>query len=189
VPADTDTANPAPLGLVGFGLTTVLLSSVNAGLFSSAAVALPLGMAFGGTAQLLAGLLEYNEGNTFGMTAFVSYGAFWWWFALLEIFAGNGWLEPGAATVGLALLLWGVFTTYMWISTFKLNWALWSVFLTLAVTFYLLGLGELGFGTGALGGYVGILSGALAMYTSFAEVTNWAWAKDVIPIGNAPLGE
>ena len=189
MPADTDTANPAPLGLVGFGLTTVLLSTVNAGIFSGEAVALPLGMAFGGTAQLIAGILEYREGNTFGYTAFASYGAFWWWFSLLLIFGGNGWLSLDGPTIGMALLLWGVFTFYMWISTFKLNWALWSVFLTLAVTFYLLGLGELGYPTGVWGGYVGILTGALAMYTSFAEVANWAWDRTVVPIGGPPLGE
>ncbi|GAD52811.1 transcriptional regulator [Halarchaeum acidiphilum MH1-52-1] len=189
MPADTDSGNPAPLGLVGFGLTTVLLSSVNAGVFGSAAVALPLGLAFGGTIQFVAGVFEYREGNTFGMTAFCSYGAFWWWFALLEIFAANDILSVGGSTVGFALLLWALFTLYMWISTFKLNWALWSVFLTLWITFALLGLGELGYGTSALGGWIGMLCGLLAMYTSFAEVTNWAWDRVVVPVGSAPLGD
>ncbi|GAA0295269.1 acetate uptake transporter [Halarchaeum salinum] len=191
MPANTDTANPAPLGLVAFGLTTVLLSLVNGGILPSAgeSVVLPLAFAFGGTCQMFAGLLEYREGNTFGYTAFSSYGAFWWWFGLLVLFAGNGWLSLNAATVGAALLLWGLFTAYMWIATFKLNWALWSVFLTLTITFLLLGLGDLGFGTGTLGGYVGILTGLLAMYTSFAEVANWAWDRTVVPIGSAPLSD
>lgn len=193
MPADTDTGNPAPLGLVGFGLTTVLLSLVNAGLLPSAgkAVVIPLALVFGGTMQIVAGLLEYREGNTFGTVAFTSYGAFWWWFGLLLIFAGNGWisLEGATTTIGTALVLWGVFTVYMWVATFKLNWALWTIFLLLSITFFLLGLGDLGFdGLGTIGGYVGILTGLAAMYTSFAEVANWAWARDVIPTGSAPLG-
>ncbi|MFB6084476.1 MAG: acetate uptake transporter [Halorientalis sp.] len=194
MPADTDTGNPAPLGLVGFGLTTVLLSAINAQLLPSAgeAVAIPLAFAFGGTMQIIAGILEYKEGNTFGTVAFSSYGAFWWWFGLLLILGGNGWisLTGATSTIGFALILWGVFTTYMWISTFKLNWALWSVFLTLAITFFLLGFGDfLDIGALALaGGYVGILTGLLAMYTSFAEVTNWSFDREVIPLGGTPVG-
>jgi succinate-acetate transporter protein len=195
MPADTDTANPAPLGLVGFGLTTVLLSLGNAGILPGNAttiVVIPLAMAFGGTIQLFAGLLEYREGNTFGTVAFCSYGAFWWWFGLLELFALNGILDSNAegftAVVGVALILWGVFTTYMWIGTFRLNWALWSVFLTLSVTFYLLGFGDF-LGNDFLvkaGGYVGILTGLLAMYTSFGEVVNWAFDGSVVPLGGTP---
>src|SRR5699024_4300173 len=95
------------------------------------------------------------------------------------------------STLGFALILWGVFTLYMWVATFRLNWGLWSVFLTLWITFALLGFGDfldIGF-LGTLGGYVGILSGALAMYVSFAEVTNWAFARTVIPIGSAPISD
>jgi len=140
---------------------------------------------------MFAGLLEYREGNTFGLVAFSSYGAFWWWFGLLLIFGGNGWVDLGNAgtTIGVALLLWGVFTTYMWIGTFRLNWALWSVFLTLAITFYLLGLGDFlgASGLGVAGGYVGILTGLLAMYTSFGEVVNWAFDGDVVPLGGTPF--
>jgi succinate-acetate transporter protein len=196
MPLDTDTGNPAPLGLVAFGLTTVLLSIVNAGLLPSTAgtvVVIPLAMAFGGTAQFVAGILEFRTGNTFGQTAFFSYGAFWWWFALLELFAMNGILNSGAqgftSVVGIALILWGVFTLYMWVGTFRLNWGLWSVFLTLTITFFLLGFGDFLGNNGlyAAGGYVGILSGALAMYVSFAEVTNWSFGRTVLPIGSAPL--
>ncbi|MFB6082246.1 MAG: acetate uptake transporter [Halanaeroarchaeum sp.] len=192
MPANTETGNPAPLGLVGFGLTTVLLSLINAGLLPGGGepVVIPLAMAFGGTMQIIAGIMEYLEGNTFGTVAFSSYGAFWWWFGLLLVFGGNGWVDLANAgsTIGVALLLWGVFTFYMWISTFKLNWALWSVFLTLWITFLLLGLGDLGFGTGTLGGYIGILTGLLAMYTSFGEVTNWAFDGTVVPLGGVPFG-
>ncbi|AWN17340.1 GPR1/FUN34/YaaH family transporter [Salinisphaera sp. LB1] len=182
-------ANPGPLGLVGFGLTTVLLSLINAHILPSGgeAVVIPLALAYGGLIQLIAGLLEFRTGNTFGMVAFLSYGAFWWWFAILLLFAGNGLLDLSKAgpTIGVALLLWGVFTFYMWIATFRLNRALWFVFLTLWITFALLGIGDaFGAGTiGALGGYVGILCGASAMYTSFAEVTNATFGRVVVPVG------
>jgi succinate-acetate transporter protein len=198
MPLNTDTGNPAPLGLVAFGLTTVLLSIVNAGLLPTTAgtiVVIPLAMAFGGTAQFVAGILEFRNGNTFAQTAFFSYGAFWWWFALLELFALNGILNSGAqgfaSVVGVALILWGVFTLYMWVGTFRLNWGLFSVFLTLWITFFLLGFGDF-LGNNGLyvaGGYVGILSGALAMYVSFAEVTNWSFGRTVLPLGSAPISD
>lgn len=198
MPLDTERGDPAPLGLVGFGLTTVLLSIVNAGLLPSTAgtiVVIPLAMAFGGTIQFFAGLLEFRNGNTFGTVAFTSYGAFWWWFALLEFFGLNGLLDTSAqgftSAVGVALILWGVFTLYMWVGTFRLNWGLWSVFLTLWITFFLLGFGDfLGSdGLYAAGGYIGILCGALAMYVSFAEVTNWSFGRTVLPLGSAPISD
>ncbi len=189
--SDTQPAlgNPAPLGLIGFGLTTVVLSLVNAGLLPHAgeAVVIPLALAYGGLIQLIAGLLEFKTGNTFGVVAFLSYGAFWWWFALLLLFAGNGLIDLKGAdsTIGVTLLAWGVFTLYMWISTFHLNRALWLVFLTLWITFFLLGLGSLFHSPGLshAGGWVGILCGLLAAYTSFALVTNATAGKDVMPIG------
>ena len=107
-----DTANPAPLGLMGFGLTTVLLSSINAGLLPAGGepVVIPLAMAFGGTAQIIAGLMEFKTGNVFGATAFTSYGAFWWWFALLILLGNNHVLDLSAAgsTIGVCLILWGL---------------------------------------------------------------------------------
>src|SRR5262249_10336831 len=125
-------ANPAPLGLIGFGLTTVLLSLINAGVLPKTGenVVIPLAMAYGGTIQILAGLLEFRLGNTFGTTAFLSYGAFWWWFALLLLLGGNHLLplEGTGSTIGVALLLWGVLTMYLWVSTFRLTRALWSIF-------------------------------------------------------------
>jgi len=193
MPADTDTANPAPLGLVGFGLTTVLLSLINAHLLPAGgeAVIIPLAIAYGGSIQLFAGLLEYREGNTFGTTAFCSYGAFWWWFALMLLLGGNNWIDLSAAgsTIAVALILWGVFTTYMWIGTFRLNWALWAVFLTLAITFFLLGFGDLlgSQGIATAGGWLGILTGLLAMYTSFGEVVNWSFDGNVVPLGGVPF--
>jgi len=182
-------ANPAALGLVGFGLTTVLLSLINAGVLPKGGepVVIPLAMAFGGTIQIIAGLLEVKLGNTFGMTAFMSYGAFWWWFALLLILGGNGVLDlkEAGSTIGVALLLWGVFTLYMWISTFALSRLLFLIFLTLWVTFFLLAAGNLmdSPSLGRLGGWLGLICGSLAMYGSFAITTNATFGKTVLPIG------
>lgn len=183
------TANPAALGLVGFGLTTVLLSLINAGVLpaSGESVVIPLAMAYGGTIQIIAGILEVKSGNTFGMTAFLSYGAFWWWFALLLILGHNHVLDLTGAgtTIGVALILWGVLTLYLWISTFALSRLLFLVFLTLWIAFFLLGCGAL-LSQPALtqyGGWVGLVCGALAMYGSFAITTNATFGRTVIPIG------
>ena len=181
--------NPAALGLAGFGLTTVLLSLINAGVLPSGGepVVIPLAMAFGGTAQILAGLMEVRVGNTFGMTAFIAYGAFWWWFALLLMLGHNGVLDlkDAGSTIGVALLLWGVFTLYMWIATFRLPRLLFLIFLTLWPTFLLLGLGALmaAPGTTHMGGWLGLVCGALALYGSFAIVTNSTFGKTVLPLG------
>jgi len=185
--------NPAALGLVGFGLTTILLSLINAGILPKGGegVVIPLALAYGGLIQIIAGLFEFQVKNTFGMTAFLSYGAFWWWFALLLLFAGNKLIDISAAgpTIGVALMLWGVLTLYLWISTFKLPRILFAVFLTLWVTFFLLGLGAaLGMPMlGKLGGYLGLVCGTLAMYGSFAIVTNTTFGREVLPIGATPI--
>ncbi len=182
-------ANPAALGLVGFGFTTVMLSLINAGVLPHGGeqVVLPLAFAFGGFIQILAGLLEFKGGNTFGMVAFLAYGAFWWWFTLLVLLGGHGVLDlsQASSTIAATLLGWGVFTLYMWVSTFKLNKALWWVFLTLWITFFLLGFGGL-LGIKSLsvaGGWVGLLCGLLAVYTSFALVTNATFNRAVLPLG------
>jgi succinate-acetate transporter protein len=186
-------ANPAALGLVGFGLTTVLLSLINAGLLPKGGegVVLPLALAYGGLIQIIAGLFEFQVKNTFGMTAFLSYGAFWWWFALLLLFAGNKIIDISAAgpTIGVALMLWGVLTLYLWISTFKLSRILFAIFLTLWVTFFLLGLGAALHQPmlSTLGGYLGLVCGTLAMYGSFAIVTNTTFGREVLPIGATPI--
>src|SRR5690242_3858738 len=132
--ADNKIANPAPLGLAGFGLTTVMLSCINAGCMPAegASAVVPMAFAFGGTAQLITGVLEFVNGNTFGTVAFTAYGAFWWWYAFLVWTIGAGWIKAPAgaagAEVGLALALWGFFTLGMWISTFKSSKAVWTVF-------------------------------------------------------------
>jgi uncharacterized protein len=193
--AATRPANPAPLGLAGFGLTTVVLSSINAGLLTGdgpalTAAVVPLAFAYGGVGQIIAGVLEYKNGNTFGTVAFTSYGLFWWWYAFLLWTAGAGWIKPPAGNaVGVTLLMWGVFTLYMWIPTFRLNRCLWSVFLFLWITFFLLAGADLGMGAGwrTAGGWLGLLTGLDALYVSFAEVTNATLNKTVLPLGTPML--
>lgn len=176
-------ANPAPLGLAGFAFTTWMLSMVNAGWFpaGSTNLVLALAMAYGGTAQMVAGILEYKKGNTFGTVAFFSYGAFWWSFALFVHFFSAG---VPSAFVGWYLFVWGVFTFYMWIATFRANMALQLVFLALWVTFVLLAIGTWGAPSiGTVGGYAGLITAILAFYLSAAEVINEAYGRSVLPIG------
>ena len=188
-------ANPAPLGLAGFGLTTVVLSSINAGLLTGdgptlTAVVVPLAFSFGGVGQIIAGILEYKNGNTFGTVAFTSYGLFWWWYAFLLWTAGAGWIKPPAGNaVGVTLLMWGVFTLYMWIPTFRLNRCLWSIFLLLWITFFLLAGADLGMGAGlrTAGGWLGLATGLDALYLSFAEVTNATFRREAMPLGKPVL--
>jgi succinate-acetate transporter protein len=186
-------ANPAGLGLVAFGLTTVLLSLINAGVLPAGGegVVIPLAIAFGGLMQIFAGAFEFKLGNTFGMTAFLSYGAFWWWFAFLLLFAHNQWIDIAEAgpTVGVALLLWGVLTLYLWVSTFRLSKILFLIFLTLWVTFALLGFGAVSANPALThaGGWLGLLCGTLAIYGSFAIVTNATFRRSVLPIGERPI--
>jgi len=185
-------ANPAPLGLTGFALTTWMLSMVNAGWFTGDNVPLVLAsaFAFGGTAQFCAGLMEMPRGNTFGFVAFCSYGAFWWTFALfVEFFAAK--VSPGF--IGWWLVMWGVFTFYMWLGTLALNRAVQAVFLALWVTFFLLGVSEWA-GSSALhmaGGYVGLVTALLAFYLAAAEIINETHGRTILPIGThapAPAG-
>jgi succinate-acetate transporter protein len=182
-------ANPAPLGLAGFGLTTVVLSAINAGLLPHEAVpvVVPLAFAYGGVAQIIAGILEFRTGNTFGMVAFASYGLFWWWFAFLQWTIGAGWLKaPPAAAGGVVLLMLGVFTFLLWIVTFRFNKAVFSIFLLLWITFFLLAAGDFGYGTGKIGGYVGLLTGLDALFVAFLEILNAVAGREVVPLG-APL--
>jgi succinate-acetate transporter protein len=177
-------ANPAPLGLAGFAFTTWMLSMVNAGWYSGAGmgVILALAMAYGGGAQLVAGVLEFPRGNTFGTTAFFSYGAFWWSFAIMEAFFPK--LLTGEL-VAWYLLVWGVFTFYMWLGTFRSDVALFLVFLALWITFFLLAIGAFGAsGFTKLGGYLGLVTALLAFYASAAQVINEALGRTVLPVGS-----
>lgn len=189
-PAPAKFANPGPLGLAGFGLTTCVLSAINAGLLPHEAVpvVVPLAFAYGGVAQLIAGVLEFKVGNTFGMVAFTSYGLFWWWFAFLQWTIGAGWLKaPPASAIAVVLLMWGIFTFLMWIVTFRANKAVWSIFLLLWVTFLLLAAGDAGYGTGHAGGYLGLATGSLALLTAFVEVLNATAGRVVVPLGEPIL--
>jgi uncharacterized protein len=177
-------ANPAPLGLAGFALTTWMLSMVNAGWYDPGAMPLVLAsaFAFGGTAQFFAGLLEFPRGNTFGFVAFCAYGAFWWSFALfVQFFTGK--VPPDF--VGWWLVIWGVFTFYMWLGTFRANRAVQLIFLALWITFMVLGVSDWT-GSGVLhklGGYLGLVTAGLAFYLSAAEIINETRGETVLPIG------
>ena len=184
-------ANPGPLGLAGFGLTTVVLSCVNAGILPPAAVAavVPLAFAYGGVAQIIAGVLEFKTGNTFGMVAFTSYGLFWWWFALMKWTVGAGWQQaPPASGVAVTLLMWGVFTLLLWIVSFRLSRAVWSIFLLLWITFFFLAAGDFRYligsvSCGKIGGYLGLLTGIDALVVAFIEVLNATAGRIVVSLG------
>ncbi len=177
-------ADPGPLGLAGFGITTLLLSLINAGILSAHAMGavLPLALAYGGLCQLLAGMWEFKKGNTFGATAFTSYGAFWISFYLLVGNLSSMGKDAGTA-VGVYLLLWGVFTLYMFFGSFFTNKALFFVFLFLALTFFFLGFENMGGSSTSVGGYLGLITGVLALYTSFAGVMNNTANRTILPVG------
>jgi succinate-acetate transporter protein len=133
------TANPAPLGLMGFGMTTVLLNIHNAGFFPISSMILATGLFYGGIAQIIAGILEFKKGNTFGMTAFVSYGAFWITLVGLIVGPRTGWIDrTPEGFMGCFLAMWGIFTLFMFFGTLRTNRALQFVFLSLTVLFFLL---------------------------------------------------
>ncbi|KEQ19073.1 acetate uptake transporter [Endozoicomonas numazuensis] len=179
-------ANPAPLGLMGFGMTTVLLNIHNAGFYPLAAMVLAMGLAYGGAAQVIAGILEFKKGNTFGLTAFTSYGLFWISLVLLIVFPEQGIGEPTpVGYMGWYLLLWGVFTALMFFGTLKTNRVLQFVFLSLAVLFFLLAARDFTGSTeiGHFAGWEGIVCGASAIYLAMAEVINEQLGRTVLPIG------
>ncbi|HEY5053264.1 MAG TPA: acetate uptake transporter [Solirubrobacterales bacterium] len=184
-------ADPGPLGLGAFALTTFVLSMFNAGLVSHAGepVVLGLALAYGGIAQLLAGMWEFRTGNTFGAVAFTSFGAFWLSFwALVTFFAGEIPAEHAGAAIGLYLIAWGIFTTYMLVASLRTTAAIAVVFLLLAVTFFLLGIGNANESEGLIeaGGWFGLATAVAAWYASFAAVTNSTFGRTVLPV--RPLG-
>lgn len=178
------TANPAPLGLLGFGLTTVLLNIHNAGLFPMNSMILAMGIAYGGIAQIMACAMEYKKGNTFGTVAFGSYGLFWWSFVLLLVLPKmNLAAAPDNLAVASYLTMWGLFTLVMFIGTLKLSRGLQVIFGALAILFFLLAIGDVtGNATIALiAGYEGIFTGFAAVYVGLAQVLNETYGKDVLP--------
>ena len=183
----TRVADPGPLGLAAFALTTFVLSMFNAGLVGSGGepVVFGLALAYGGLAQLLAGMWEFRTGNTFGAVAFTSYGAFWLSFwALNEFFAKDIPKTELGAAVGLYLIAWGVFTAYMFVASLRTTAAIAVVFVLLAATFVILGIGEStgSAGTIKLGGWVGLATAVAAWYASFAAVTNATFGRTVLPV-------
>jgi succinate-acetate transporter protein len=179
-------ADPAPLGLAGFAMTTLVLSVFNAKLIGSGeTIVLGLALAYGGIAQLLAGMWEFVKGNTFGAVAFTSYGAFWisFWYLLnhLPTDAQGRDLDHG---IGLYLLAWGIFTLYMFVASTRVSGAVMAVFGALALTFFALSIGA--FVTSEnwtkLGGWLGIITAILAWYASFAAVTNFTFKRVVLPV-------
>lgn len=178
-------ANPAPLGLMGFGMTTVLLSIHNAGFFTIGTMILAMGIFYGGIAQIIAGILEFRKGNTFGVTAFTSYGLFWLSLVFLLILPSlvPGFKAPGDIAMGVYLFMWGLFTFWMFLSTLNKNRALQFVFISLAILFWLLALGHFVdpiFTT--IGGYEGIICGLSAIYLAMAEVMNETYGRTILPI-------
>ncbi|MCC3702599.1 acetate uptake transporter [Rouxiella badensis] len=179
-------ANPGPLGLMGFGMTTILLNLHNAGVFPMTAVIISMGIFFGGMAQLLAGLLEYRKGNTFGMTAFLSYGAFWLSLIGILLLPKMGLADAcSPEQLGVYLALWGCFTLLMFIGSLKHNRALQIVFGSLTLLFILLAAGNLSGSVMLLriAGIEGIFCGASAIYLAMAEVINEQYGYALLPIG------
>lgn len=180
------TANPAPLGLMGFGMTTILLNIHNAGFFSLNAMILAMGIFYGGLAQVVAGIMEFKKNNTFGTTAFTSYGFFWLSLVALNILPMMGYGEAAdSLSMAAYLFMWSLFTFFMFIGTLKINRALQVVFGTLTILFFLLAIGNF---TGSaliltIAGYEGIFCGFTAIYAAMAQVLNEVYGKTVLPIG------
>jgi len=180
-------ADPAPLGLAGFALTTFVLSMFNAGLVGAAGepVVFGLALAYGGVAQLLAGMWEFKNGNAFGATAFTSFGAFWisFW-ALQQFFVTDIPKAELGDAVGLFLIAWAIFTAYMWVASFRVSVAVNLVFFLLTITFVLLGIGESSASDSLVkaGGWFGLATAAVAWYASFAIVTNKTFGREVLPV-------
>jgi len=179
------TANPAPLGLLGFGMTTVLLNLHNAGIFELSSMILGMGIFYGGLAQVIAGIMEWKKGNTFGTTAFTSYGFFWLTLVALIVMPKMGLVDaPGKMSMVSYLCMWGIFTGVMFIGTLKLNGALQFVFASLTLLFFLLAAGDLTENTSLkyIAGYEGIICGLSAIYAGLAQVINEVYGKTLAPL-------
>ncbi len=180
-----NTANPAPLGLIGFGMTTVLLNIHNAGIFGMGSMILAMGLCYGGLAQVIAGIEEWKKNNTFGATAFTSYGLFWISLVTLLLMPKLGWWDATQPAAMVAyFFMWGLFSLIMFIATFKLNRALQFVFGSVTLLFFLLAIRDATGSTvvGVIAGYEGIICGLSAIYTGLAQVLNEVNGKVVWPI-------
>ncbi|MDR3343147.1 MAG: acetate uptake transporter [Treponema sp.] len=177
-------ANPGPLGLLGFGMTTVLLNLHNADIIELSIVILAMGFAVGGIAQIIAGITELQLGNTFGGTAFTAYGLFWWSLCVIWISPFDN-MNPGdGVSMGFYLLLWGIFTFFMFLGTLAHNRASQTVFLSLAILFFLLALGHFfeSHIIKIIAGYVGIFCGLSAIYSAMGQIVNGELGKKLFPL-------
>ena len=181
------TGNPAPLGLLGFGMTTVLLNFHNAGLYELNSMILAMGICYGGAAQIVAGIMEWRKGNTFATTAFLSYGLFWLSLVTLIILAKLGWATPSNDTAMAAYLaMWGLFTAVMFVGTLRMHVAGQVVFGSLTILFFLLAIGDFvnaGPDFRHFTGYEGIFCGFSAIYAGLAQLLNEIFGKTVLPLG------
>jgi succinate-acetate transporter protein len=180
-------ADPGPLGLAAFALTTFVLSMFNADLVAEGGepVVFGLALAYGGIVQVLAGMWEFRTGNTFGAVAFSSYGGFWLSFwAYVQFYAADVPKADAGHAVGLYLIAWGIFTTYMFVASLRTTAAVATVFILLAITFFLLGIGDAGAHPNITkaGGWFGLATAAAAWYASFAAVVNSTFARTVLPV-------
>lgn len=179
-------ANPAPLGLFAFGLTTVLLNLHNAGIFEMNSMILAMGIFYGGLAQVIAGIMESKKNNTFGMTAFISYGFFWLTLVGLIVMPKLGWVAAASEGAMVAyLIMWGIFTGLLFFGTLVISRALQFVFASLTILFFLLAAGD-ATGNASLKtftGYEGIICGASAIYTGVGALLNEMYGKTVLPLG------
>ncbi|MDR2495194.1 MAG: acetate uptake transporter [Spirochaetaceae bacterium] len=179
-------ANPGPLGLLGFGMTTVLLNLHNAGVIELSIVIVAMGLAVGGAAQIIAGVTEFREGNTFGGTAFSAYGFFWWSLCIIWInpFGSAGIRAADEKSMGFYLLLWGIFTLFMFFGALAHNTVTKIVFLSLTVLFFLLAAGDFteNHGIKIIAGYEGIFCGASAIYSAVGQIVNGECNKTVFPL-------
>jgi uncharacterized protein len=178
-------ADPAPLGLAAFALTTFVLSFTNTGLFKAEPVVFGLALAYGGIAQFAAGMWEFAKGNTFGATAFSSYGAFWisFWYLTGHTDLSGINADDAAHQVGLYLLAWGLFTAYMAVAATRVSGAVLAVFVLLTATFVILAIGDFTTTEGItkIGGWVGIATALAAWYASFAGVTAFTFKRPLVP--------
>ena len=178
-------ANPGPLGLLGFGMTTVLLNLHNAGFLPLSIVIVAMGLALGGLAQIIAGIRELCQGNTFGGTAFTAYGLFWWSLVLIWVNPFASIESASAVAMGYYLLLWGIFTAFMFIGTLKHNKATQVVFGSLTVLFFLLAIGDFSgnHSITTVAGFVGIFCGLSAIYSAMGQILNAEFDKKILPLG------
>jgi len=180
----TKKANPGPLGLLGFGMTTVLLNIHNAGIIEMSVVIASMGFALGGFAQIVAGIFEMKQGNTFGGTAFIAYGSFWWSLDYIWFNPGDRLDSADGASMGFYLMIWGVFSLVMFIGTLKHKRGIQVTFITLTILFFGLAISDF---TGSatltvISGYIGLFCGGSALYNAFGQILKEEYGREILPL-------